>query len=111
MADDIQKLCLHAELSANIRVKREKGEKLQIKGVDTIRKNNQYRIGIIRNFLKEPKIDPTKKTVNEQWIDYEGKVYCLEVSSHVFMVRRNGKPVWTGNCSRHGRMIDLVTFQ
>ena len=23
---------------------------------------------------------------------------CLEVPSHVFMVRQNGKNVWTGNC-------------
>lgn len=33
--------------------------------------------------------------------DYKGKVYCIEVPSHVLMVRRNGKPVWCGN-SRHG---------
>lgn len=35
-------------------------------------------------------------------IKYTGKVYCCTVSSHVFYVRRNGIPVWTGNSSRHG---------
>jgi len=28
---------------------------------------------------------------------YNGKVYCVEVPSHVIMVRRNGKPIWCGN--------------
>lgn len=37
----------------------------------------------------------------EQWIDYNGKVYCLQVPSGVFMVKYNDKNHWTGNCSRH----------
>lgn len=43
---------------------------------------------------------------NEQqdyWSDYNGKVYCCTVPSGIIYVRRNGKPVWTGNCSRHGQ--------
>jgi len=42
-------------------------------------------------------------TNNSKWVRYTGKVYCLTVPSHVFMVRRNGKPVFTGNSSRHGQ--------
>lgn len=43
----------------------------------------------------------------EEIYEYEGMVGCLEVPSHVFLVRYfNGnetyKNVWTGNCSRHG---------
>jgi DNA-directed RNA polymerase beta subunit len=30
-------------------------------------------------------------------------VYCLEVPSHIFYVRKNGKGSWTGNSSRHGQ--------
>lgn len=30
-------------------------------------------------------------------------VYCISVPNHIFYVRRNGKPVWTGNSSRHGQ--------
>jgi len=37
------------------------------------------------------------------WIDYKGYVYCLKVSTGIFMVRKNGKPVWTGNSNRHGQ--------
>jgi hypothetical protein len=39
---------------------------------------------------------------SKQWIDYNGKVYCLQVPSNVFMVKYNEKNHWTGNCSRHG---------
>lgn len=31
-----------------------------------------------------------------------GKVYCLTVPNHIFLVRRNGKALWTGNSARHG---------
>ena len=42
-------------------------------------------------------------TNDEEIIKYTGKVYCIEVPSHVFYVRKNNKPVWTGNCSAHGQ--------
>jgi hypothetical protein len=35
---------------------------------------------------------------NREWVDYEGYVYCIEVSNHIIYVRRNGKPHWNGNC-------------
>ena len=34
-------------------------------------------------------------------IEYNGKVYCLQVPSNIFMVKLNEKNHWTGNCSRH----------
>lgn len=43
------------------------------------------------------------KHTRAQVVRYTGKVHCLEVPSHVFMVRRNGTPIWTGNSSRHGQ--------
>ena len=33
----------------------------------------------------------------------DGYVYCLEVPTHIFYVRRHGKASWTGNSSRHGQ--------
>ncbi|KXA97571.1 hypothetical protein AKJ37_02760 [candidate division MSBL1 archaeon SCGC-AAA259I09] len=34
----------------------------------------------------------------DEWIDYEGKVYCVNVDGDgIVFVRRNGKPVWSGN--------------
>ncbi|ULY68460.1 DNA-directed RNA polymerase subunit Rpb2 precursor [Chlorella virus XW01] len=40
---------------------------------------------------------------NEEIIKYKGKVYCIEVPDHVFYVRREGIPVWTGNSNRYGQ--------
>lgn len=34
---------------------------------------------------------------------FEGMVYCLTVPSHVFLVRRYGAAVWTGNSMRSGQ--------
>jgi hypothetical protein len=43
------------------------------------------------------------KDYNEkvQIINHNGKVYCLQVPSNIFMVKLNEKNHWTGNCSRH----------
>jgi ribosomal protein L37AE/L43A len=40
--------------------------------------------------------------------DFTGKVYCLEVPGNVFYVRRNGKPVWTGNSRGSGPLVMLT---
>ena len=41
----------------------------------------------------------------EQIYKYSGKVYCIEVPTHIFMVRKVGCSlgVWTGNSTRHGQ--------
>jgi len=33
-------------------------------------------------------------------MDYDGKVYCVEVPNHLILIERNGKPVWCGNSIR-----------
>jgi len=40
----------------------------------------------------------------DSWVPYKGKVYCCTVpeGEGILYVRRNGKPVWSGN-SRHGQ--------
>lgn len=48
------------------------------------------------NLFDEKYIQLTEKT--EKWVDYKGMVWCLTVSTGVFLVRKNGKPVFTGNC-------------
>ncbi len=46
----------------------------------------------------------TKKHPGTERLEpYEGQVYCISVPSEVFLVRRNGRCVLTGNCSRHGQ--------
>lgn len=41
-------------------------------------------------------------TEHESMYKFDGEVGCLEVPSHVFMIRQNNKNVWIGNCSRYG---------
>jgi len=45
----------------------------------------------------------TLNNKSEETYIYQGEVGCLEVPSHVFMIRQYGKNVWIGNCSRHGQ--------
>jgi len=84
LADKLQRLCFHAGWSAIITP--------VLVGKDTM-----YELTLDRK--------RTCRLVNNKYelIDWDGPVYCLEVPSHVFMVRKNNKPVWTGNCSRHGQ--------
>jgi hypothetical protein len=38
-----------------------------------------------------------QKGQTEEWIDFEGKVYCAEVPGNIMYVKRNDKPYWCGN--------------
>lgn len=83
LADDIMQLTIHAGWSSSI-----------------ISKHciHDYTIHIIKT-ENEPEINNEfNKNQLEEIYDYQGKVYCLEVPSHVFMIRQNNKNVWIGNC-------------
>ena len=53
-------------------------------------------------------IDSHNKTTQESVYDYEGAVYCISVPNEVFYVRRDGKPVWTGNSRASGPVVQLT---
>jgi DNA-directed RNA polymerase beta subunit len=42
--------------------------------------------------------------------NFNGKVYCIRVPSEVFLVRRHGRCVFTGNSSRHGQVSNIYTI-
>ena len=50
----------------------------------------------------------TQFAQSESMVDFDGKVYCLEVPGNVFYVRRNGLPVWTGNSRSSGPLVMLT---
>jgi hypothetical protein len=77
-ADDFTISCLHAGQSAN-----------KTKKVD-----GTYEVVVIND--NRPVVDKMTES------DYEGPVFCLQVPSEVFYVRRNGIPVWTGNSRARG---------
>jgi len=93
LVDNIQQLCLHAGWSSH-------AEKSF---------NNTFKLKIIKNninpFVNEP------EGVQEEKFSYEKcPVYCLQVPSEIFYVRRNGKAVWTGNSRARGP-VTLLTRQ
>jgi hypothetical protein len=81
-ADRLQQMALHAGISATI--------------VDM---EDELHV-----CFTERDTTPHVTSKNEYITRYVGKVYCVEVPSHVFYVRMNGKGVWTGNSSRHGQL-------
>jgi hypothetical protein len=106
LADDVMKLAIHAGWSGSVKTIREKGAKWEIKGRKGTINEDTLSVRIIKS-KNEPQINHghTKEQngQSEEFYDYHGNVYCLEVPSHVFMIRMNGKNVWVGNCSRHGQ--------
>jgi DNA-directed RNA polymerase beta subunit len=96
LADDIMRLCLHAGWSATKSYYCDENSVWQL----MINKNNN-----------EPIIYYHDKDVYQEIYDYEGAVYCLSVSSEVFMVRKNGKCAWTGNSRGSNGPIVMLTRQ
>ena len=109
LADDFQRLCLHAGYSCNKTVKYKAGHESYCKPRDEVFKStcDAYRLTVITK-QNEPSVNKTKKSDSME--PYKGNVYCCTVPpSHVIYVRRNGKPYWCGQ-SRHGQkgVIGLV---
>lgn len=109
LANDFQRLCIHAGWSGMVRVDRKAGHKTIFKEKkgprEVITKHDSLCININKNYL-EPLVNPKAKSLTrniESIYDYKGKVYCLEVPSHVFMMRYKGKISFSGQCSRHGQ--------
>jgi DNA-directed RNA polymerase II subunit RPB2 len=110
LANDFQRLCLHAGYSANKCLKDKAGtqnipkEGRKIQRIIT-NKFDAWRL-TINTAQNEPIVNKYKydNKPNDGWEDYNGKVYCCTVpeGDGVVYVRREGRPVWCGN-SRAGQ--------
>ena len=49
---------------------------------------------------------PIVKKREEEWVDYSGKIYCVEVPSHIIYIRRNGCVCWCGNSTYAAKLLD-----
>lgn len=103
LADDVQRLCLHLGMSANIDIHPAKRGTIKGKEYDF---RPRYWVSIFRTKNK-PEINHghTKRQNGqaETWATYDGTVHCVTLPrNHVLYVRRNGKPVWCGNSGRYG---------
>jgi len=91
LADDVQEIALKCGYAANIRIEKRENEK----------HNDVYRVAINRDKYIDVADRESgcglKNSSMEEWIDYSGKVYCVETSTGVVYVRRNGKARWCGN--------------
>jgi hypothetical protein len=111
LANDVMKLTIHAGWSSIIAVLRKKGAPYDIitsKGSSHGTINADTLAVRITKTKNEPQMNhghvKTQNGQSEEVYQYDGYVGCLEVPSHVFMIRQNNKNVWTGNCSRHGQL-------
>lgn len=71
LADDIQRLAIHAGWCVSI-----DGSKV--------------------NFISSSEVTVNYERIDDQWVQYKGKVYCCTVPSHKVIIRRNKKVVITG---------------
>jgi DNA-directed RNA polymerase beta subunit/intein/homing endonuclease len=111
LANDFQRLCLHAGYSANIILKYAAGHEAVVKQAgregEVIRSTvDAFRLTIIEKQntpLVNKNITAKGENRHDSWEEYDGKVYCCKVEGPgAIYVRRNKMPVWSGN-SRHGQ--------
>ena len=116
LANDITRLALHCGWSGIVKIaeeptgvarigKRNIGSRAET-AVSITQQHTYYKVSIIRS-QNQPCINKKKNDSNkEELIDYEGKVYCIEMpSSHTYYMREdNHSPsLIIGNSSRHGQ--------
>lgn len=107
LADDLQILAIKAGFSANVRVDDRVGlERVMPNG----QRFNNLRPCYIVSFLSRrvtPLVNHARKVAPNRWLNetgnhdrlvhYEGTVHCVKVPNGLLFVRRNGKPVVSGN--------------
>ena len=116
LANDITRLALHCGWSGINKIaeeptgiartgKRNLGSRAGTEVSITL-KHTYYKVSIIRS-QNQPWINKKKnESNNEELIDYEGKVYCIEMpSSHTYYMREDTHSpcLIIGNSSRHGQ--------
>ena len=107
LADNVMQLALHCGWSSNkwLHSFEDKNSKSNhdVWGLEIIKSKNNPEVN--HGHTK------TQNAQTEEIIkDYNKPVFCLEVPGGVFYVRRNGKPVWTGNSRARGP-TQLLTRQ
>lgn len=112
LCNDLQRICLNAGLSATISNDNvvtiynnsQHNENNNQNNNQNTNNNNQHQYNQ-HQYNQNNNMNKNIETIVD---NYNGKVYCVEVPKyHIFYVRRNGKPVWTGNSSRHGQKVTI----
>ena len=96
MADELQVLAIKAGWSANIRVDDRTGLERVLPSGQRFRNARACYIVSLVKTRTHPLVNHDGAT-NDSWQPYKGKVYCVKVPNGLLIVRRNGKPVVSGN--------------
>ena len=109
LADDFQRLCLHAGWATNISLKYKAGHKSSNNIEHRIGEKITSTVDVYRLTVIKTQVEPlVNKNIQkgkqlDRYIDFDGKVYCITVPYNgVIYVRRNNVVVFAGN-SRHGQ--------
>lgn len=114
LANQFQQLCLHAGWAGIISIHIKAGNEVEIEGRKVINEHDVLRISVITKRLTPSVNHGHVKTQNVQHEKFVKKekcpVFCLQVPSEVFYVRRNGKTCWTANSRAQGH-VTVLTHQ
>jgi DNA-directed RNA polymerase II subunit RPB2 len=89
IADDVQRLCLHAGTACDL--------------------DEAAMSGKFRATLAERR--PVVRADQIRWTRFRGSVFCLTVPNQVFYVRRGGRGAWTGNSRAGNGPLVMLTRQ
>ncbi len=96
MADELQILAIKAGWSANIRIDDRTGlERVMPNGQTFRNARPSYVVSLVKT-RTHPLVNHNGAE-SDSWQHYAGKVYCVKVPNGLLLVRRNGKPVVSGN--------------
>jgi len=100
LRDDLQEVALKTGISAYYKLHQKKGAPLTSFSQKKIYKQsadswNVYFLRRNRHAIIPSEME--KYGHKEEWVDYNGIVYCVSVPNRVVYVRRNGIPLWCGN--------------
>jgi flavin-dependent thymidylate synthase len=106
LVGQFQQLCLHIGLAANVCWTYDSDDRPTSYGTKPL-----TRLSVIRRELK-PEVNKYVGSVGKtSWVDgWSGEVFCAEVPNNTLYVRRNGKPVWSGNSVLEHAYYSMVVW-
>jgi intein/homing endonuclease len=113
-ADQFQQLCLHAGWAGVVSTHLKVGERfIEMRGKEVVNKYDILRISVVTKRMNptvnQSCVDNVDEQEEERFVEKEKcPVFCLQVPSEVFYIRRNGKTCWTGNSRSQGHVTTLT---
>lgn len=105
MADDLQEVALKAGMVANVRT-----EMTHARPGSHSVDGEIFRVTLYRENGEKSRAMPGTSSGGWYKQQYKGMVYCVEVSTHVVYVRRNGRAMWSGQTYGDLLQTTLATF-